>query len=359
MTIRKNQLSKTGFFGILLSGVESIFIMYRYGVNMRGSHRVILETEHLKYDFTIKRNITVILGDSATGKTTLVDNLNNYALRGKASGIKLESDVPCYVFGGIAVSWKATLESIKRSIIFIDEGYDFIFSKDFAEFVKEADNYFVLITRQPLYYLPYSTKEIYGIRTSGKFNFPDKVYHEFYPVYPEENNAFFDDNAVLITEDNCSGYEFFSGALSNVKCISSEGNSKIIPTLSTIKGNQLALVIADGAAFGAYIENLLMVIDIRGNTALYLPESFEWLILKSGVLKSKAIIDILEKPEDYIESSEFFSWENFFTYLLEKNTVKDRVYRYSKGKLSSGYLTEYSKKAILSVIPEEIRRMLK
>lgn len=168
---------------------------------MKGSHRVILETEHLKYDFTIKRNITVILGDSATGKTTLVENLSSYALRGKASGIKLESDVPCYVFGGIAVSWKATLESVKGSIIFIDEGYDFIFSKDFAELVKDADNYFVLITRQPLYYLPYSTKEIYGIRTTGKFNFPDKVYHEFYQVYHDEIDSFLDNQAVLITEE--------------------------------------------------------------------------------------------------------------------------------------------------------------
>lgn len=37
---------------------------------MRGSHKVIIETERMKYEFTIRRNITVILGDSATGKTT-------------------------------------------------------------------------------------------------------------------------------------------------------------------------------------------------------------------------------------------------------------------------------------------------
>ena len=157
---------------------------------MKGSHRIILETEHLKYDFTVRRNITVILGDSATGKTTLVDNLSSYALRGNASGIKLESDVPCYVFGGITTSWKDILKSVSGSIIFIDEGYSFIFTKDFAELVKESDNYFVLITRQPLYYLPYSTKEIYGIRTSGKFNFPEKIYHEFYPIYPDEEQMF-------------------------------------------------------------------------------------------------------------------------------------------------------------------------
>ncbi|CDC08984.1 putative uncharacterized protein [Lachnospiraceae bacterium CAG:364] len=39
---------------------------------MRGKHRVIVSTKRLKYDFEIRRNLTIIRGDSATGKTTLV-----------------------------------------------------------------------------------------------------------------------------------------------------------------------------------------------------------------------------------------------------------------------------------------------
>ena len=42
----------------------------------QGKHRIILETARVKYDFTVRRNITVILGDSATGKTTLINYLN-------------------------------------------------------------------------------------------------------------------------------------------------------------------------------------------------------------------------------------------------------------------------------------------
>lgn len=41
---------------------------------MKGKHRVIVETESIKYEFDVRRNITVIQGDSATGKTTLIDN---------------------------------------------------------------------------------------------------------------------------------------------------------------------------------------------------------------------------------------------------------------------------------------------
>lgn len=40
---------------------------------MRGKHRVIVSTKRLKYDFEIRKNLTIIRGDSATGKTTLVN----------------------------------------------------------------------------------------------------------------------------------------------------------------------------------------------------------------------------------------------------------------------------------------------
>ena len=46
---------------------------------MIGSHHIIVETKKIKYEFEIKRNITVIRGDSATGKTTLIDLLSQFA----------------------------------------------------------------------------------------------------------------------------------------------------------------------------------------------------------------------------------------------------------------------------------------
>lgn len=50
----------------------------------------------------------------------------------------------------------------------------------------------------------------------------------------------------------------------------------------------------------------------KGNIKLYLPESFEWIILSSELLEDKEIKDIMDKPENYIESQEYFSWERFF-----------------------------------------------
>ena len=38
---------------------------------MKGTHRIIVQNKRIRYDFEIKRNITVIRGNSATGKTAL------------------------------------------------------------------------------------------------------------------------------------------------------------------------------------------------------------------------------------------------------------------------------------------------
>ena len=54
----------------------------------------------------------------------------------------------------------------------------------------------------------------------------------------------------------------------------------------------------------------------NSNIKLFLPESFEWLILKSGMISEKEIRLILDEPEQYIDSKEFFSWERFFVKVL-------------------------------------------
>ena len=51
---------------------------------MKGKHRVVVSTKRLKYDFEIRRNLTIIRGDSATGKTTLVEMIQDYVNRVRA-----------------------------------------------------------------------------------------------------------------------------------------------------------------------------------------------------------------------------------------------------------------------------------
>ena len=97
--------------------------------------------------------------------------------------------------------------------------------------------------------------------------------------------------------------------------------------------NKKVLVIADGAAFGSEIDRVLRLLNERKNSYLYLPESFEWLVLSSDILKNKDIRNILTTPADSIDSKDYFSWEQFFTALLVKKT-EGTSFAYSKRTLN-------------------------
>lgn len=81
---------------------------------MKGKHKVIIQNNRLHYEFEIKRNITIIQGDSATGKTTLINMLRQAENMGRSSGIDVQCDVPCRVLEG--ANWKLIVENVSGSI---------------------------------------------------------------------------------------------------------------------------------------------------------------------------------------------------------------------------------------------------
>lgn len=110
-------------------------------------------------------------------------------------------------------------------------------------------------------------------------------------------------------------------------------------------------MIADGAAFGSEMEKLVRLMKGYPNVVFYLPESFEWIILRSGVIEDSEIAEMLKHPEDYIESKDFFSWERYFTAQIIQNT-KDSCLEYSKRQLNPAYLQEKISDKILSVMKD-------
>ena len=76
---------------------------------MKGKHKIVVKNNRVHYEFEIKRNITIIQGDSATGKTTLINMLRQAENLGESSGIDVISDVPCRVLEG--KNWKIILEN--------------------------------------------------------------------------------------------------------------------------------------------------------------------------------------------------------------------------------------------------------
>lgn len=315
---------------------------------MRGKYRIIIQNKRIRYDFEVRRNITVIQGDSATGKTVLVEMVREFDEIGNDSGIELKCEKKCTILSGR--TWEAQLSAMKDSIVFIDEGNSFVTSRKFAECIQNTDNYYVIVSREGLPTLPYSVDEIYGIRNSGKYGSLKKTYNEFYRLYGEQEyiTAIFPKQ--VITEDSNSGFQFFYHVCKEAgkDCISAHGKSNLFSVALRCK-EQEALIIADGAAFGSEMGKIMKLLKLNHNLHLYLPESFEWLILKSGLLEDSDLSEILDEPYHYIESEEFFSWERYFTKLLIDKTA-DNYMKYTKHNLNPVYLQPGIMKKILCVM---------
>ena len=109
----------------------------------------------------------------------------------------------------------------------------------------------------------------------------------------------------------------------------------------------MIFVVADGAAFGSEIDRVL---KLPGqNFRLCLPESFEWLILKSGLIRTEDIDMVLENPSEYIESSRYFSWENYFEQYLIENTV-NTPFQYAKKEINPVFLNDVNSEKIIAEI---------
>ena len=308
---------------------------------MKGMHHIVIQNKRIRFAFSIKRNITIIRGDSATGKTTLFSMIEEYGNLGKDSGVQIQCDKACVAISG--KYWQETLENIHDSIVFVDEDSKFLKTKDFAKRIRNSNNYYVLITRENLPALPYSVEEIYGIHCSGKYMDTRQVYNLFYKIYSETNPGKILVKS-LITEDSQAGFTFFSqvSKTRGICCESAGGKSNILGILQEKlldKEQKETLVIADGAAFGPEMAHISQLLRGNVNIKLYLPESFEWLLLYADILNKPFIRKRLEEAENYIESEKYFSWERYFTDLLMEET-EDSPYPYDKSNLKDFYLQD-------------------
>lgn len=315
---------------------------------MKGIQHVIVSNRDAKFEFDLYRNITIVRGKSGTGKTTLYEMVADYTRLNDKSGVNVSSPKNCVAL--IYSDWKNQLINTNDSIVFIDEGAEYLKSKDFAEAIRNTSNYYVIFNRENLYELPYSVEEIYEIKTSGK-------YHRFEKYYRSKENHFYGKNKlpqkkhfdVLLTEDSKSGLQFYRNYFKDtgIQCFSSGSNSAIFKWLKENKKKNI-LVVADGAAFGSEIDRVLKFASGK-SIWLCLPESFEWLILNSGIIKEPDVKLVLKNPSEHVESAENFSWEIFFEkYLI--NITNGKYYQYSKSRLAEFYKSQSNAEKIISEI---------
>ena len=308
---------------------------------MHGSYRVRVKNSRNVFTFELRRNITVLRGESGRGKSTLFEMIHEYNRFAKSSGVTISCDRELIAVSGDY--WQEEIDNHPGTIIVIDEDSGFIRSEDFARKVRGSDNYYLLITRNYLANLTISVDEIYELTGTKNKKFK-KVYRERERMYddpPVGKLPFSPD--VIITEDSKSGYDFFKNEAERmgILCASAEGKTKIFNVISQYADKNV-VVIADGAAFGSEISDIVQQQRLRPmKLAIFLPESFEWLVLVSDIVPGIESLRI-ENPEEYADSVDFMSWEQYFTELLEDATKDIEYMRYSKSRLSEYYLHERS-----------------
>lgn len=143
---------------------------------MKGKVKIAVKNRNVSFNFTLERNITILTGDSGTGKTKLINMIRDYSQFGKASGVTLKCEKPCLVLAGN--NWELELKQTQENIVFVEESSSFLNLYEFAKAIQDSDNYYVLVTRESLSQIPYSIDSIYQINREKNPKKPsfEKIY---------------------------------------------------------------------------------------------------------------------------------------------------------------------------------------
>ena len=333
-----------------------------------------------KYTFSlhIDRNLTLITGESGTFKTLMINTI----LASKQDKKYFSVEVETKEFDKSAVTvdvltpnsdWDSIISKSKNCVFFIDECASYVYTREFASVVKFSDNYFVIVNRHisRLNTLPIALSEVYELVATDLDDKKGKLIknvEHFKSVPVVTTSTIY--NSVL-TEDRKSGYQLMSAILSykhsNIPCESANGKDNIVSKVVDMP--HPCVVVADRAAFG--ISYYAIDSDINTKEKLgkdiyfWLPESIEYFMLFSMLFKNfeksnkasdlyKTLINSLVQPE--VDSTKFFSWENYYTFcigvlLSEIGVSTDTKYTYNKSTLPSILKTDERLEEFARLLP--------
>lgn len=281
-----------------------------------------IKGKRINYLLEIQDRITIIRGDSATGKTTMAKIISQQ-LRGINNGFEINTDF------NLKEVLKNNIEYPDldpNSLYLLDEG-SLETSNQFANFVNKSRSHFIIISRDRMPNIIYSFESIYEFYNDNGII---KLKHK----YNDLNNQYVNKLKLnkLITEDSNSGYQFYN-KFKNINVVSSKSNSKLS---RMIENEDDIIVVFNSIAIGPYIENMY---NISRNKNIYFlfPKSFEWLLLNSGIFRKSDI----EDSKNYIGVI-YITEEEYYTKLLIEvsSRFNNEYIRYKKHKLSDWYLED-------------------
>lgn len=281
-------------------------------------------SEKVVYTMDITNRITIIRGNSATGKSVLVRLIDNI---GKPQ-VKVSSNIDI-----IHINSKLILEGfpLKEDRIYIMDEDDGIERPEVVKKINDKRYKFILITRKEDFgTFSYDIYQIYHFKNSGK-------YHNLTRTYGKIDNSHINQDNLqnMITEDSNSGFEFFN-RVCDYQTYSANGNSNIPKYLIND-----SIVLIDRVGFGPYIKRTLNRIKYQ-NIALICPLSFEYLILSSRIFNYN--------EKNYLKLQNSSKNLEEYYYKLLKSVSNDYSLWYSKQHINEWFTISPQKDKILNKI---------
>lgn len=298
---------------------------------MKGVHYIRLENKRISFDIELKRKITIITGDSATGKSTLINEIDRLLNDGRS--YKNNSTAELLVLSGKDIrNTLIRIRMAKSMIILADESLGGLTSNEFAKTVNKSSCYFVIVTREMLSGIPYSVDSVVKMVTDKRNR------HTVEPIYKNTSSA----ESVkcrpyyVVCEDSKSGFIFLKLIDTTDSRVFTALNKDGVIDKALEKfhtEHKPVLIFADGAAFGPYAKRLVSLQTFKGIDA-YLPESFEFVLLHSPIFENDSQLQkVLNNVYNHIDSS-CISAEQYFEQLLNEK-IKETGTGYGKSGLNA------------------------
>jgi AAA+ superfamily predicted ATPase len=137
---------------------------------MYGPINVEVRSNIVNYEFTLNRKITVLRGDSGTGKTNLIRLLNQYRRNSGAVRVICNHKIIGVGSENSADVFDIINKNHECIIVLDEDAINVITMSVLAREIFESDNYYLLITRDKIDTFPVGVTEIYKLVYDGKVN---------------------------------------------------------------------------------------------------------------------------------------------------------------------------------------------